>query len=303
MRRALAPFVVPLLALSLLAGCGGGEPETPTSSAPPLGDLLADTAIATKTQHSASYALDGEVSVEGSSSNPALQLIASQPIQLRLDGGASATAFSASGTVSALGKKYSGEVLADEQGLYLNLQGNWYGSRELGIDTLKRLLRARLSASPGTSQLRTVQQLREHAGEILTGSVSDGPTLDGARTWEFDGHLNAVGIAALSRESGQPLTAQQRETLETLQKNVEVTIDIGKDDDLLRRFDLAIELTSAELERLSSASSSSLSGLSAIHLSLTLDLSKWGEAVSITPPSSYKPLAGLTQGLFGLVQS
>lgn len=303
MRRASLLFLVPLLALCALAGCGGGGGGGAGSTAAPpdLGTLAADTVTATQSQQSAHFALNATISVEGSSSNPLLQLLTSNPIKLGVQGDASPSALTTNGTVSVLGKDLSAKLLADQQGLYLNVLGTWYGSPQLGIDALKQLAQGRMSASPGTSDLQTLEQVRRHADEILTGDVSEGPTLDGVSTWEFTGHLNADGIANLAEQQGQALTPRQQDALKTIEDSLTVTLDTGKDDHLVRHFELTLDLNSDQLESLSSTSSTS--GVSGLHVSLTVDTSNWGEAVSVTPPASYKPLTDLTQGLAGLLQS
>jgi hypothetical protein len=297
MRRALVPLVIAVLGL-LVAGCGGGAVQSGASTAPSLNTLLADMVSATRSQDTAHYELDGKLSLSGSGSDPAFQLLSSQPLKLHLEGDASTSAFSAEGSVSALGNDYSGKLLADQKGLYLELLGTWYGSTELGIDALMRLGRAR----GGSSQFEPEQALRQHADEVLTGDISDGPTLDGTATWEFKGHLDADGIARVSDEYGQPLDAQEKKALEVLQGPTDFTFDVGKDDHLLRKFELSVALDSGQLSALTS-SSSSLGGLSDFDLSLTLELGNWGEPVSISPPSSFKPLSDLAAGLFSGIQN
>jgi hypothetical protein len=311
-RRAL--LALPALALAfLVAGCGGGGGSGGSSSSkssasagtPSLGTLLGDMVAASKSQHSAHYSIDLTVSVEGTSSNPQLQLLASKPIKLHLDGDASKSALSANGSISALGKDFSAKFLANSSSLYLNVLGTWYGSSKFGLDKLTKYGNKRI-APAGTSQLQSEQQLRQHADEILTGTISDGPTLDGVSTWEFKGKLNADGLATLSAQKGKTLTSQQKDVLKVVQDSTNVTLDIGKDDHLIRNFDFGLDLTADQLKTLSqsvgsSSTASTLNGLSAVHFSFTLGLSKWGEAVTITPPSSFQPLSALLKSFAGLV--
>ncbi|HEX9417336.1 MAG TPA: hypothetical protein VF895_11595 [Gaiellaceae bacterium] len=193
------------------------------------------------------------------------------------------------------GREFSGKLLAGPNELYAELLGTWYGTKHSGLGTLKQLGQSRLNTVPGAQQ-SSAQQPRQHADEIFDGTIADGPTLDDADTWEFKGTLDADGIAKLSEQSGQTLTAQQRNALQALQNATNVTADVGKDDHLLRRANVSIDLNSDDLQKLQTTGSQ-LSGLNALHVSLGIDLGKWGETVTITPPESYKPLPSLTSSL------
>jgi hypothetical protein len=292
-----------LLALVLtvaLAGCGGGGGTAPSAPASSLRTLFTRAASAASSKHSAHYVLDVTVSVETSNpvQNALVQAFVANPIKLHLEGDASAKAFTADGRVSVSGRDFSGKLLAGPGDLYAELLGTWYGTKQAGIGLLTQLGRSRLNTVPGAQQ-SSGRQLREHVDQILDGTTSDGPTLDGADTWEFEGTLDASGLARLSSQNGQALTARQQDALRALQDAIMVTVDIGKDDHLPRKLELRLELDSDGLKRLGPLSSTSLHGISALHASLGLELGKWGEAVAITPPESYKPLTNLTS-YFGL---
>lgn len=297
MRRLAVAFALTLA----LAGCGGGGSSAPSAPAPSLGTLFTKASSATSSKHSAHYALDLTVSVETSSpvKNALLQAFVANPIKLHLEGDASPKAFIADGSISVTGRDFSGKIMAGPNELYAELLGTWYGTKQSGLGTLKQLGQSRLKTVPGAQQ-SSAQQLRKHAAEILSGTISDGPTVDDTDTWEFKGTLNAHGLAKVSKQNGQALTARQQDALQALQHATNVTIDIGKDDHLLHRVDLSFDLNSDDLKKLRT-SGSSLSGISALHISFAIDLSKWGEPVTITPPDSYKPLTGLTSSFgFGL---
>jgi hypothetical protein len=290
-----------LLALVLsvaLAGCGGGGGTAPSAPKPSLRTLFTRAASAASSKHSAHYVLDVTVSVETSNpvQNALVQAFFANPIKLHLEGDASAKAFSADGSVSISGRDFSGKLLAGPDELYAELLGTWYGTKQSGIGSLTQLGRSRLNNVPGAQQT-SGRQLREHAEEILSGTTSDGPTLEGANTWEFEGTLDSSGLARLSSQNGQALTARQQDALRALQDATELTIDIGKEDHLLRKFELTLGLGRDGLKKLGPLSSTSLHGISALHASLGLELGKWGEAVAITPPESYKPVTNLTSYL------
>jgi hypothetical protein len=299
-RTALLCLGAIALALSL-AACGGSSDSSSTTTVSPatptLGTLASDVATAQKTQHSAHYDLDASVDIKtnGSSTNPSLSILGGKPITLKVSGDASSHDFSADGTVSFGGKSFSGKVLAETGALYLNVLGSWYGSTKLGLDSLKKYGTSTSSSLTGTK----LKELQQKAGEALSGTITDGPTLDGTDTWEFNGTINADGIAKLSEEqNGKALTAQEKQSLQVIQDAMTLKFDVGKDDNLVRRADLKLDLPADKLKQLNQGSSSSgLNGVESVNASFTLDLSKWGEPVSISPPSSYKPLAGLL-GLF-----
>ncbi len=294
-----------LLALALtlaLAGCGGGGSTAPSAPAPSLSTLFTKASSATSAKHSAHYALDLTVSVETSRpvQNALLQAFVANPIKLHLEGDVSPKAFTADGSVSVTGRDFSGKLMAGPKELYAELLGTWYGTKQSGIGSLKQLGQSRLKTVPGAQQ-SSARQLRQHAAEILSGTISDGPTVDDADMWEFKGTLDANGLAKVSEQNGQALTARQQDALQALQDATNVTIDIGKDDHLLRRADLSIDLGSDDLKKLNQTSGTNLKGISALHISFGIELGKWGEIVTITPPESYKPLTGLTSSFgFGL---
>jgi hypothetical protein len=295
-RRLALAFVL----LLGLAGCGGGGGSSkPSTPAPSLATLFTNASSATSTRHSAHYAFDLTVSVETSSplKNALLQAFVANPIKLHFEGDASAKAFTADGSISVTGRDFSGKLIAGQNELYTQLLGTWYGTKQSGIGSLLELGRSRLKTVPGAKQ-SSLQLLRKHAAQILNGTVSDGPTLDGAATWEFKGTFDANGLAKVSEQNGQTLTARQQDALQAVQDATDVTIDVGRDDHLLRRVDLGMDLNSDALNKLKT-SGSQLKGISALHISFGIDLSKWGETVTIAPPENYKPLTGLTSS-FGL---
>jgi hypothetical protein len=294
-------------ALLALAACGGGGGNTASTSAgtttvssgaPTLGTLASDVVSAQKGKHSAHYAVDAsfDIKTSGSSSVPGLSALAGKPITLKVSGDASSKAFTADGSVSLGGKSYSGKLLAGSGALYVNLLGSWYGSTKLGLDSLKRY-----GSSTSTTTTQQLDQIRKNAGEALKGTVADGPTLDGVSTWEFKGTLDANGLAKLSQDqTGKAMTAQQKQALQVIQDATSFTMDVGKDDSLLRRVSMKMDLPADKLQQLNqSGSSSSLNGVESVNLSFTLDLSKWGEPVTISPPSSFQPFSALLGGLFG----
>lgn len=274
------------LALAL-AGCGGVERSASSQPAPSLKTLFAKASSATSAKQSAHYALDLTVSIEATHAlkNALVRALAANPIRLHLEGDASPKAFTGDGSISLMGQEFAGKILAGPSELYVELLGTWYGTKQYGLRTLRHLARR-----------SNAQQLWQHADELFEGTISDGPTLDDVDTWEFKGTLDAEGIAKVVAQNGERLTAQQLDALRSLQNATKLTVDVGKDDYLVRRADVSIDLDSDALKKLQ-RTDPRLSGLTALHVSLGIDLDKWGETVTITPPDSYKPLLGLTSFL------
>jgi hypothetical protein len=264
-------FLPLLLAALVLTGCGssqsgsgGGE-----GSAPAPADLAGDAVAALDEAGSAHYVVDASVQANGDAGFTG---------SLHAEGDASANAFTADGTVTFRGVTFSGQVLAGRDELFLNFMSQWYGDRHVGLwDTEEE--------SP------SADEVREYFDDVFTGSVSEGPELDGAATWRFEGKLNPDGFADLTeRFEEEQMTEQQRKLLRALAEHTHFVLDVGQDDGLPRHLEFTVEVPKEALADLVGQFDGSAHA--------TVNLSQFGKEVSYEAPPDFRPLEELFQGLF-----
>jgi hypothetical protein len=312
MRRLLSPFVLALLALALVAaGCGSSDSDSAGNGeaapvaeaeagggdggAPGGADLLASAVEAGRGLQSAHYVLDANLMVASDGSNPQLALFAQGPITLHLEGDASETAFTADASVGFAGQTFSGQVLAGEHEAFFNFMGQWYGTKEAGLaDAAERGAEGAV-ADPQEA----IEAVRDKFDDVLTGEVFEGPTVDGAETWRFEGTLDSAGVAALSQEfAGKAMTAEEAAQLGVIADAAKVVVDFGREDNLPRHLEFLLALTADDLAAL--GGTSDLEGVESLDVSLTIDVSDFGKDVSYGAPAQFAPFEDLFGQLLGL---
>jgi hypothetical protein len=231
-------------------------------------------------------------------------MFAQSPLALHVEGDASEKGLEADVGVSVMGQSFSGKVLAGEKELYVNFLGNWYGTTEAG-----------LSQGSGGQQLDQAQALelvRPHLSGLLEGAVTEGPVADGVHTWRVDGKLNGdglvtlfQGLAPLAAGGATPVPMERLEEqlaeIQPLLDKIHIGLLVGRDDSLLRRFEVTADLSGDDLEDLG-ASAEELGGFESLSFSLTADVSKYGTKVEFKPPADYQPLEQAFGALFSGVQ-
>jgi hypothetical protein len=264
-----------LLALLLAAGCGSSQSGGGGGggSAPAAADLAADAFAALEDAGSSHYVVDASVAGDADAGFTG---------SLHAEGDASADAFTADGTVTFQGVSFSGRVLAGREELFLNFMGQWYGDRDIGAwDT--------------EDETPTADQVREYFDDLFTGSVTEGPELDGAATWRFEGKLNPDGFADLTeRFEDEHVTEQQRELLRAVAEHTSFVLDVGRDDSLPRHLEFSVELPEDAL--------ADLVGPFAGNVHATVDLSAFGKDVSYEAPPDFRPLDQLFSQLFSGIE-
>jgi hypothetical protein len=272
--------VVPLLLLVLLlAACGSAHSGGGAGGgAPAPADLAADALAALAAAGSAHYLVDASMSGNAADGFDG---------SVRLEGDASADAFTADGTVTFGGASFSGKALAGRDELFLQFMGQWYGDREVGL-------------GQADEETPSVEEVREYFDQVFTGSVSEGPDLDGAATWGFEGKLNAEGFADLTeRFDHEVVTAKERELLHKLADHTHFILDVGREDHLPRHLEFTLEVSGQDAAELGSAfGGSELGGLLDFDIHAAVDLSQFGEDVSYEAPRDYRPLDELFDELF-----
>jgi hypothetical protein len=286
-RRSLLVLPLVLAVATALAGCGTGEtsaraPAQAPSEAPAPGDLAADAVAALERVASAHYALDASFMVDpaddAGGGSPAG---GEQPVELHVEGDASADAGTADITVEASGQRLAAKILVRDTQFYVNFMGAWYGGD----------LSKYADARDERRELATPERVRKHFEEVFTGTVQEGPLMDGRPTWSYTGTLDSAGLVRLADEYGRTLSEEERAQLEELARAVELRFLVGKEDALPRRIEVELSLGKSALDR-------SFALLDELRASAALRLSDFGKPVEVDPPAEYRPLEELARQLF-----
>jgi hypothetical protein len=195
--------------------------------------------------------------------------------------------------VSVPGGTLGARVLADEHEVYVRFMGQWYHSESGLSDALDQ-------ASKETGEL--LMQLATPAGlgtlftKLFEGEIARGPDVDGAATWEFDGHVRASAFADLVEEyGGIEFSDNDRALFDKVAATTHLVVDVGQDDSLPRKLELTLtppkdlHFDSDDLESSDSP------------FSVTVELSDFGQEVSFSAPKDARPLDELFGQLFGVM--
>ena len=273
--------LIPLLAVLVLAACGGSSTgEQGGGQAPAPADLAASAVGALEEAGSAHYVFEVEVGGDAEED--------SSDIGLRVEGDASKDAATADVSVEFDGIGLSGTVLANQDEVFVDFMGRWYGERGLRL-------------GDRADEVPSEADVREYFGTLFTGTVAEGPAIDGAATWRFEGKLDADGFADLTEKfEDENVTAEQRALLRLVAEKTHFVLDVGQEDDLPRHVEFRLELSEEDVEALGD-------GLDVLgigsrlgeNVAVSLDLSDFGTTVEYDAPSDYRPLDELSDQLFG----
>lgn len=278
--------LVSLLSLALLAA-GCGSVENPGSEQPPVpSDLAADAYAALAEAGSAHYVVDLRVDFDESDG-------ATAPLVLHAEGDASATAVTAEGELDFGFGPTEGKLLIGPHDLFLEFDGEWYGESGPGLAMAFATMAGQQEVS---ADLSSPEGIRESFNDFFTGEVLAGPEVDGAATWQFEGHANHDGLAQL--ENAQDLLEGDRARLETLARAIHLTLVVEQEDHLPRRVQLKLELSEDERAELGDFYSGDFQGWSKHDIDAKLVLSRFGEPVSYDPPDDYGSLETFLDNLF-----
>jgi hypothetical protein len=291
--------LVSLLALAaLMAGCGGDSEQPSDPSA-----LVIDSARALKAQNPARFAFDTQARVDelvpAPGADAQVKQLSGSPASLGLNGAYSPEAIRAKGSAAFAGQTFTAEALAGAKEAYVRFLGQWYGTKEIGLEQLRQQAEQRGGKSPDQAFNESVANIERYGKDIFTGDVTEGPEIDGTATWQTEGTLNVEGLEKIAEQQGEQVTAQDREVLEKVADGTTVTYVIGQDDKLPRRVRFALDIQPSELADSARESSEDLKQVERINASLTVNMSKWGEPVEITPPANYQPLEQLAGRFLG----
>ncbi len=214
-------------------------------------------------------------------------------LSVHFEGDISTSALTGDLQLSFPGGTLGARVLVDEHDVYVRFMGVWYHEDAGVADALHR---AGEENGELLSQLTTPAGLGKLFTQLFEGGIAQGPDLGGASTWEFDGRLRAETFANLvEKYGGIELTANDRALFAQVAATSHLVVDVGKEDGLPRKLVLTLDppkdlqFDSKELQSSDGA------------LSVTVELSDFGEDVSFSPPKSPKPLDELFGQLFGVM--
>ena len=270
-----------------LAGCGddGGS----SGSAPKASAMMADALTAAQREKSASMTMT--VDARGASSDPQAQQLLAKPLALKLAGGVSDAAIALEGTAGFLGRTEPIGVRSDRRRSFIKYGASWYGPTD-GLN----------ASTDGDEQQdleKAVAAVRKHGDKVVDGKVTEGPDIDG-ETWQLSGPLNADGLVQIAQAEGEPLDADEQNVLRTIAPLMKVTLAVGQEDKLPRRLALQFKVTKAQIDRLKAlADQGSAFPLDAADAKVSVDLTKWGEPVEVTPPRDPQPIDALGGALLG----
>ena len=270
-------FLTTLVVVVGTAGCGQ-RAGARSGEAPSGSDLAADALAALEDKGSAHFVSDFKTTLPGYSDEAALTIHA--------EGDASASAVDLDGTVSVGGLTISGQVLVDAHNVFVEFMGEWYGEDQGLADALRDAHRSYNGASPW-DDWATPEGLRRNFDQLFTGEVSAGPLTDGVETWQFEGRLNADGLARLGDRYGEPTLPKLNQKFADASH---VRLVVGRDDHLPRRLELTVKMSPEDLKELSNDG--------AANFESTLVLSDFGKPVEVHAPPSVTPLDELFDKLF-----
>jgi hypothetical protein len=291
-RRALLISLCLGLAL-LVVGCGSTTAGPGAGGLPAPADLAGDATETLYAAGSAHYVLDGSLEAEGGDGS------FPTPITIHFEGDYSKEALTADGNVAFPGGTFTGGLLVGPHEIFLNLFGRWFGTREFGIaDAEQDMEKDDPKGAQLYRDLQTGEGVRRYFDRVFIGEVVEGPDVDGTSTWEFHGHLNADGIAELAREFGSETpSGPELEAFRKIAEDVRVTLLVGRDDSLPRRFDVHVELTPEHFEALEQADSG-FDQHGFFKVDFGLALSDFGKEVEYEAPEKFEPLEKAFEAFF-----
>jgi hypothetical protein len=274
-------FLLVLVVVLGSAGCGQRFDDLGAGPPPSQSSFAADALIALRDAGSAHVVIDAK---GGSISGTSTQL------GVHFEGDVSTSALAGDVQVTFPGATLGARILANEHDVYVRFMGEWYHAPSGVSEALNMAgeqngeLLMELSTPAGLGKLFT---------QLFEGEIAQGPDVEGAPTWEFDGRLRAETLASLvEKYGGVELTDNDRALFDKVAATSHIVVDVGRDDDLPRKIVVSLappkdlHFDSQELESSGGA------------LSVTVELSNFGQDVSFSPPKGARPLDELFQQFF-----
>jgi hypothetical protein len=277
-------FLLVLVVVLGSAGCGQRFDDLGAGLPPSQSSFAADALIALRDAGSAHVVIDAK---GGSISGTSPQL------GVHFEGDVSTSALAGDVQVTFPGATLGARILANEHDVYVRFMGEWYHAPSGVSEALNMAgeqngeLLMELSTPAGLGKLFT---------QLFEGEIAQGPDVEGAPTWEFDGRLRAERLASLvEKYGGVELTDNDRALFDKVAATSHIVVDVSQDDALPRKLELTLNppkdlhFDSEELESSDGA------------FSVTVELSDFGQDISFSPPKDARPLDELFGQLFGVM--
>jgi hypothetical protein len=255
-------LVVCISALALLSTACGVSTGSASDGAPDPRELAVDAFRAAQRAGRARYSFEATLQGEGSGA-----------MRLRVDGAVGQGKTRADVSFEGEDQSLAGTLLYSSGAVFVRYLGTWYG------DTSRRGQSGMLE-----DELGTPESFQARFDDLFEGSVSEGPVADGVPTWAYNGRLNVDGILHLTAEEGEGLEGEARDRLEQLAETTHFTLLVGKADSLPRSVLLDLTGEGADLGGFAGPNAGKIT------FRLRGSFTRWGEPVTMTPPSSYAPL-------------
>jgi hypothetical protein len=279
-------FVAALFVVLGAAGCGQRFEREP-GNAPASADLAADALAALEAAGSAHFVVD----LKSGSADSQVPF----QISLHFEGDASKDALDAEGSVSFGAGSLRGRVLVGEHDFFVQFMNQWYGEHHGLVEALKEAKRD--DNGRVWNELATSEGLRRNFDQLFDGEVKEGPAVDGgSATWQFEGRLDPEGVIEFAKRFDAQPTDREEEMFAKVAEATTFLLVVGQDDQLPRRLEFSVNLSTEDLKEMQESDSGTLGG--AENVTATLELSEFGKQVEIHPPADFKPLDALFENLF-----
>jgi len=295
-------FIVPLLTVAFLAGCGGdddkGEPAQRASAGSEPNALLRSTFLNLGKMKSAT--VDAKVSVESRGANAQAGTVAARLSGAFASQGAKKLPkFAFKAEMTSAGRTVSGGATFTGEKAYVAMQGTAYEVSDLlvrqfvagyeqALKTQKKQQGGLVLGALGVDFRRWLKNSR-NAGEAQVGDAKTIKIVGSADVKQVVADLEKISKRAASLPGAggslpQSLTPEQKQRVTEAIKSVDVTVYTGADDQILRRLTVSASLQDTA---------------SKVDAALLLDITftKVGQDQQIEAPANARPFTELLQAL------
>ena len=320
-RKSVSMWLVPVLAVILLAaaGCGGGQSSSSTAPAATAvaanvsaDQVVKDSEAKMAQLKSASFTADMSLEVQGDPNkmtDPTQKALLSQGISLHAEGKSATdpTASDVKMSAGIAGQTLEFGMMAQGDKAWVEYQGKWYTIDAKNSKSLNN--QAKIGAAP-TEQLKSLGLDPSAWGTSyqMVGTQDMGGTkvyhvkatadpaklaADLTKALDDPSLLNKLGDQSTAKQLKQGL-AQNKKQVEALKKSlkdVNVEYWIGVDDMLMRKAELSAALATKGQK--------GMAGVDAMTMKMSMTMADFDQPVTVTPPAKALPFNQLMNQMFG----
>jgi hypothetical protein len=319
-RRTMSTWLVPILALALLAAAGCGGDKSSSSSAPAAtvaagvsaDQVVKDSEAKMAQLNSASFTADMALEVQGDPAkmtDPTQQAMLSQGISLHVEGASSTDPMASDMkmNVGIAGQTLDIGMMAQGDEAWVEYQDKWYAVDQKNSKSLSD--QAKTGAAP-TEQLKSLGLdpsawgtsyemvgVEDMAGTQVyhVKATADPAKLaeDLTKAMNDPSLLDKLGDPGTAKQLEQGL-AQNKKQVEALKKSLtDVAVDywIGVDDMLMRKAEFAAGLAPKGQQ--------GMEGIDGMTVKMSMTMADFDQPVTVTPPAKALPFDKLMNEMFG----